>query len=139
MDLRYVADRFAPTRSVAEDGRKTYSLWDAYPLADLVAYPSEIEGFGNAFLEASYFKRPIFVNRYPVYVSDLAAAGFKCVEMDGVLTDDVVRDVADLLEAPSRVSQWVERNYQVALERFSYEAVTPTLEKALARVANGSS
>ena len=43
------------TRSHDEDGRKIYTLWDIYPQADLITYPSVYEGFGNAFLEAIYF------------------------------------------------------------------------------------
>ena len=54
------------------NGRKQYTLWDAYPHADLVTYPSLYEGFGNALLETIYFKRLAVVNRYPVYVADLA-------------------------------------------------------------------
>ena len=37
------------------------------PHADLVTYPSTFEGFGNAFLEAIYYCRPIVVNTYSIY------------------------------------------------------------------------
>ena len=51
----FSSDKFDENRRMTEDGQKVYSLWDAYPHADLVTYPSEIEGFGNAFLEALLF------------------------------------------------------------------------------------
>ena len=42
------------------DGHKLYALEDAYPHADLVTYPSNIEGFGNAFLEVqAIFDAPV--------------------------------------------------------------------------------
>lgn len=63
VDLRYVAEHFAPERHDAAQG-KLYSLWDAYPHADLVTYPSLYEGWGNALIEAVYFRRPLVVNRY---------------------------------------------------------------------------
>ena len=133
VDLRYVADRFAPVRGTAPDGSKIYALWDAYPLADLVTYPSTIEGFGNAFLEAIYFRRPLLVNRYAVYVADLAPKGFDCVEVsDGELTDAAVAQVRALLDDPARVAALAEHNYAIAQEHYSYEAVAPLLERLMA-------
>ncbi len=131
VDLHYVADRFAPTRHVAPDGTKTYSLWDAYPQADFMTYPSFIEGFGNAFLEAIYFRRPLLVNRYPVYKADLAPLGFQCVEIDGVITDETVTQVQRILADAALRQTMTEHNYAVAREHFSYEAVTPLLSKLL--------
>ena len=48
-----------------------------YPHADLVTYPSTFEGFGNAFLEAVYFKRPIVVNKYSIYAKDIEPQRFQ--------------------------------------------------------------
>ncbi len=131
VDLRYAAERFAPTRHVTPDGVKTYSLWDAYPQADFVTYPSLIEGFGNAFLEAIYFRKPLLVNRYPVYVADLAPLGFRCVEVDGAVTAQSVGAVRQVLEDAALRSAVVEHNFALAREHFSYEAVAPQLERAL--------
>jgi glycosyltransferase involved in cell wall biosynthesis len=36
-----------------------------------VTYLSGYEGFGNAFIEAIYFKKPIIVNRYSIFVEDI--------------------------------------------------------------------
>ena len=58
------------------DGGKVYSLWDCYAHADLVSYPSLLEGWGNQFLEALFARRPIVLFEYPVYVSDLLQHGF---------------------------------------------------------------
>lgn len=53
IDGRFIADPVGETRGTTPDGRKIYTLYDVYPHADLVTYPSHYEGFGNAFLEAS--------------------------------------------------------------------------------------
>mgnify|MGYP005859203733 CR=1 FL=1 len=90
--LLYAADWFASERGW-RNGRKIYSLWDAYVHADFVTYPSFIEGFGNALLEAIYFRLPVLVNRYPVYAADIAPRGFDLVEIEGVITERTADEV----------------------------------------------
>src|SRR5262249_14506654 len=58
IEVIFAADRVADRRGTREAGHKTYTLFDIYPHADLVTYPSHYEGFGNAFVEAIYFRRP---------------------------------------------------------------------------------
>jgi hypothetical protein len=55
VDTRFVAQIINEKRGQTEDGRKIYTLEDIYPYADLVTYPSNFEGFGNAFLELFFF------------------------------------------------------------------------------------
>jgi len=100
-------------------GHKIYSLWDAYPHANLVTYPSLYEGFGNALLETIYFKRPAVVNRYPVYNADIKPLGFEFIELDGFVNDQEVNETIRLLNDPDRIQEMVEKNYQIALEHFS--------------------
>ena len=123
VDLRYVADHFAPSREVAPDGRKTYALWDAYVQADLVTYPSFIEGFGNALVETIYFKLPALINRYPVYAADIGPLGFDFVEINGTITTEAVNQVRDLLIDLQRRQQMVEHNFQLGQEHFSYQVL----------------
>ncbi|MFO3795852.1 MAG: glycosyltransferase [Anaerolineales bacterium] len=128
--LLYVADRFAAQRDW-RGGQKIYSLWDAYVHADFVTYPSFFEGFGNALLEAMYFRLPILVNRYPVYVADIAPAGFDLIEVDGAITDQAVEETIAVLTDSTRRRQMVERNYELARDRYSFEAATPLLASLL--------
>jgi glycosyltransferase involved in cell wall biosynthesis len=127
VDLRYVADQVDDARRMTDDGRKIYSLWDTYPHADLVAYPSLYEGFGNALIETIYFRKPAFVNRYSVYVDDIGPLGFQFVELDGKVTDDVVTAVHDLLLRPEKTKPIVEHNYRLGLEHFSYQTLSNIL------------
>ena len=130
VSLIYAATRFAP-RPRREGPEKIYSLWDAYIHADFVTYPSRYEGFGNALLESIYFRLPILINRYSVYVSDIAPLGFDLIEIDGRITDESVEATIEAIIDPVRRRRMVEYNYYLALHHFSYEAITPHLQRLL--------
>jgi glycosyltransferase involved in cell wall biosynthesis len=130
----WAADRVGAVRGWLPDGRRTWTLADLYATADLVTYPSLIEGFGNAFLEAVYQRRPVFVNRYPVYDLDIRPLGFRCVEMDGFLTQASVDETRRLLDDPDRVEAWAETNFQLGLRHFSYEVLRRGLHAELAEI-----
>ena len=127
VDLRYVANRMGPSRGITPSGEKIYSLWDAYIHADLVTYPSLYEGFGNALLEAIYFQKPVFINRYPVYAADIAPLGFDFVEIDGQVTDDAVAQVGQVLADEGRRRTMVEHNFRLGREHFSYRVLEERL------------
>ena len=114
------------------NGHKIYSLWDAYPNADLVTYPSLYEGFGNALLEAVYFKRLLVVNRYPVYNADIKPLGFQFIELDGFVNAEIVEQTRALLEDPDRARAMADTNYQIATEHFSLDVLKTRLEEVLA-------
>lgn len=120
-------------RGTGANGQKTYSAWDAYQSADLVTYPSTYEGFGNAFLEAVYFKLPMLCNRYAIYRTDIEPCGFQVCLMDGFLTDDVVEHVRRVLREHPYRQQMVERNYELARQYFSYGRLEAELRAMLAK------
>lgn len=113
------------------NGHKIYSLWDAYPHADLITYPSIYEGFGNALLEAIYFHRLIVINRYPVYNADIGPLGFEFVELDGFVDDAAAKQTQALLADSDRVQAMGRKNYELALEHFSYEVLEKKLHTVL--------
>ena len=117
--LAYAADRFAPDHE-GKPLRPAHSLHDAYLAADLITYPSLYEGFGNALLEALFYGTPIVVNRYPVYVSDIAPLGLRLVEIDGAITDATVTEVRELLGNPRRIRENARHNFEVARQHLSY-------------------
>lgn len=130
VDLRLIDHLIGAERS-SIDGHKIYALWDAYPHADLVTYPSTYEGFGNALLEAVYFKRLTVVNRYPVYNADIEPLGFEFIELDGFVEDRAVELTRALLADPERVQAITEKNYAIANEHFSLEVLETKLKEVL--------
>ncbi|MFP4562262.1 MAG: glycosyltransferase family 1 protein [Spirochaetia bacterium] len=124
-------DIIGEERGTTEDGRKIYNLWDIYPYADFVTYPSIYEGFGNAFLEAIYFRKPIMVNRYSIYETDIEPRGFNVISMNGYVTDEVVGQVEDLLANPGEIEEMVEKNFAIAKKFFSFESLINKLKNIL--------
>ena len=122
VDLKILEEYIGAVRG-QNDNHKIYSLWDAYPHADLVTYPSEYEGFGNALLEAIYFSLPVMINRYPVYNADIKPLGFKFIELDGFLNDQAVDQVKEILRDPDSFCEAAGENYRIAQEHFSLEAL----------------
>lgn len=119
-------------RGVTPEGRKIYTLGDVYPQADLVTYPSTIEGFGNAFLEAIYFKRPIVVNNYSIYEADIKPKGFKVVEFDGYISDRTLQETRYVLNNPDITAEESEHNYELAQRYYSFTMLEQRLHLLLA-------
>ena len=119
----FVSQIINEKRGRTADGRKIYTLEDIYPHADLVTYPSNFEGFGNAFLEAIYFKRPIVVNNYSIYATDIKPKGFEVIEIDGYVTQATVDHARRILADPEAARRMVEHNYAVAARFYSYDVL----------------
>ena len=120
VDLRLVKTRISDPWTRQENSQNQYSLWDIYPHADFITYPSLIEGFGNAFLEAIYFKKPILINRYDNFVRDIEPQGFDLIVMDGYLTEKTIRAVREVFESSRRREKMVNYNYEIAAKHYSY-------------------
>jgi glycosyltransferase involved in cell wall biosynthesis len=123
----YCSDNVAEERGRLSDGRKIYTLADLYHQADLVTYPSVFEGFGNAFLEAIYYRKPIVVNDYSVYSVDIKPKGFQTIEISGYVTDAAVTHTRDVLHNPRLVREMVEHNHALAKKFFSYDILRQNL------------
>jgi glycosyltransferase involved in cell wall biosynthesis len=123
VDLRLVSIRVAdPWTGNGNSGGK-YSLWDVYPYADFITYPSLYEGFGNAFLEAIYFKKPMLINRYDNFVRDIEPLGFDLAVMDGFLSKKTVQSVIAIIESSKRRKKMVNVNYTIAAQHYSYSVL----------------
>ena len=110
----FVSDIINEERGTTADGRKIYTLEDIYPYADLVTYPSTFEGFGNAFLETLYFKKPIVVNTYSIYRKDIQPKGFKVIEIDGYVTNGAIEQTKQVLDNPELRREMVDHDYELA-------------------------
>ena len=132
VSLNLVSDVIRDQRGLAEDGRKIYTLWDVYPRADLVTYPSTIEGFGNAFLEAIYFRRPVVVNNYSIFDLDIKPKGFRVIEFGGYITDATLRQTRQVLTSPELAHEMVETNYRLGRRYYSYAMLERRLQTLIA-------
>ena len=127
----FVCDIINEKRGLTADGKKIYTLEDIYPYADLVTYPSTFEGFGNAFLEAVYFRKPVVVNAYSIYTKDIKPKGFSVIEFDGYVTQAAVDKTKVVLDNRDFRNQMVEHNYKLGLEYFSYSVLHRGLKSFL--------
>jgi glycosyltransferase involved in cell wall biosynthesis len=131
--LQYAADRFEPDHEGIPIG-PAHTLGEAYAAAELITYPSLYEGFGNALIEAVFHGRPVVVNRYPVYVADIAPLGMQLIEIDGAITDTTVAAVQAVLANPARQRRVARRNFEIARRHLSYKV----LRRRLRRLLDGS-
>jgi glycosyltransferase involved in cell wall biosynthesis len=131
VDLRLVNTRISDPIYNHTNHHDRCSLWDVYPHADFITYPSLYEGFGNAFLEAVYFKKPLLINRYATFVRDIEPKGFDLVVMDGFLSSKNIQSVKEILSSPRRRQDMVETNYRTARKYYSYTVLQRRLSALL--------
>jgi mannosylglucosylglycerate synthase len=118
--VHFAADRFALNRAETGDKKKIYSLRDAYQKGNLVTYPSTIEGFGNAFLEAIYYKTPIMMNNYEIFKMDILPKGFKIIGFNDFIDPRCIQDSHEILTYPDKAAEMVAHNFEVAKRHYSY-------------------
>jgi glycosyltransferase involved in cell wall biosynthesis len=133
IDVRFIDERVGDQRGRTPSGHKIYTLFDLYPHCDLVTYPSHYEGFGNAFLEAIYFRKPVVVNAYAVYARDIDPLGFKTIEFPQLISNEVVEQTREILHNKSMREEWADINYRLGTKYFSHAVAR---RKLAARMAN---
>jgi len=133
VDLRIIQTGVDDPWNHKSGSQNRLSLWDIYPHADFITFPSLYEGFGNAFLEALYFKKPVLINRYAIFVRDIEPIGFELVVMDQFLTPKVIDKARLILEDSGLRKELGERNYELARKHFSYRMLWKNLNFLLTR------
>ena len=131
VDTLFVSDIINDQRGTTKDGKKIYTLDDIYPHADMVTYPSNFEGFGNAFLEAVYYHKPILVNNYSIYTTDIRPKGFSVIEIDGYVTKQAVQLAKMVLRDEDLRNRMAVHNYQLGTQYFSYKVLRQKLHDLL--------
>ena len=102
---------------------KIYSLEDAYLQADLVTYPSRVEGFGNAFLETVYYKRPIVMSTYEIFKTDIQPKGFKVIGFGDYIDNRCIAAARDILSNPEQTKEMTEINFSIGKRNYSFDAL----------------
>jgi glycosyltransferase involved in cell wall biosynthesis len=97
-----------------------------------VTYPSLYEGFGNAFLEAVYFKVPIVVNRYSIFIRDIEPRGFLLPAIDGFVTRRAADNVRRVIDDSEYRQRMVDHNYALARRFYGYGVLRRGLQALMA-------
>jgi len=126
VEVLYIGDRVGSIHGFSRECKKKYTIDDAYQAADIVTYPSGYEGFGNAFVEAIYFKKPIVVNRYSIFVEDIEPCGFDVIDFESFVTKQLVERLKVFME-PDNLNAAVKKNYELGKKFFSYEVLEQKL------------
>jgi len=127
VDLRFVQANIAPSNPFSKEPVPGMLLEDIYAEADLITYPSRYEGFGNALLEAFYYRKPVLVNRYAIFISDIEPKGFEVITMDGFITRSVIDRVRRVIADEPYRRAMVEHNFKLGTRFYSY----PVLRRKL--------
>jgi len=122
--------------------QKIFSFWDPYLFADLVTYPSIKEGFGNQFLEAVFFKKPIVLFEYPVFRVDIKPEGYRYISLGqrsyrrqgfNFVPRKQIRKAAEkalhLLSQPQLCREWAEINFRLARRHHSFDRLSQDLAR----------
>jgi glycosyltransferase involved in cell wall biosynthesis len=125
LDVRVVfaSDVIGDERGQTSDGHKVFNLADIYQQADLVTYPSTVEGFGNAFLETIYYRRPIVMSTYEIFRRDIEPKGFRVIGFGDFITGDTIQRAQAVLRDPALAAEMTGRNYELGRRYYSYRVL----------------
>ncbi len=131
VDLRFIQAQVSSVDPFSNGKVPGHSLQEVYAHADLITYPSLYEGFGNALLEAFYFRKPVLVNRYAIFIADIEPKGFKVVTMDGFLTRTVLEQVRKVISDAKYRQEMVDYNFELGKKFFSYSVLRRKLRSLI--------
>jgi glycosyltransferase involved in cell wall biosynthesis len=127
---------------LGKDLHRKYELFDIYPYADIITYPSEYEGFGNQLLEAFFARKPVALFEYPVFQTDIKPLNFQYISLGdekqydnetglAKVPSEIMQKATDqtiqILSNPILYKNWTEKNYETARKNFSLQNVKRVL------------
>jgi len=123
----FAYDNFSLEDDFKKDKRRTFNFFDSYLISDLVTYTSVKEGFGNQFLEAVFFKKPVVLFEYPVFETDIKREGYEIISLGNrvkmvngfkviprVKIKEVVDLTIDILKDKKKYNMITEKNFAIA-------------------------
>lgn len=134
--LRIVNHMVDHTRAYNGYG-KVYSLWDAYAQADIITYPSLLEGWGNQLLEGIFARKPIVAYEYPVFERDIKESGLEVISLGNSCNLDdnglawieeitlygaAEKCIRVLLDKDTR-DRMVDNNFEIGRQLYSYDSL----------------
>jgi len=137
VELIFAQSRIGLRRKLKKNA-KIYSIYDAYVHCDVVTFPSDTEGFGNPILEACAYKKPLFVNRFPVFRAITRKKGFDFITFRDKITESTVEKMYMILKDEEKRREMVERNYEIAKKYYSYHILKKLLRRYLKKSEKGA-
>lgn len=145
INVRFIHKQIASKRSSGKDG-KNYSLWDSYVNADIVTYPSLVEGWGNQFIEAVFAEKPIVLFEYSVFKSDIKQESYfyislgdkvinnenhkELIQVEKNVLNKAVNETIEILTAPD-TEEKLHQNFIIGKEYHGYHRLSNFLKKAV--------
>jgi len=93
----------------------------------MITYPSTVEGFGNAFIETIYHKRPIVMSTYEIFRTDIQPKGFRVIGFEDFVSSETVAQARQVLDDPGLAAEIADHNYELGRRFYSFA----TLERRL--------
>ena len=81
-----------------------------------------------------YFKVPILVNRYAIYVQDIEPKGFRLPVIDGFITRQTVTEVRQIIEDAEYRKAMVDHNYAIAQRYYGYTTLRRSLKTLMSNI-----
>ncbi len=119
-------------------------FFQSYSIADIVTYPSILEGWGNQLLEAMFARKPVALFKYAVFKSDIEDSGLSFVDLgnsyilEGGLVkiadevfDRAIKNLVDLLFNRQKYLAATENNFSIGSEKFGYGTLEGILRELL--------
>jgi len=98
-----------------------------YPSADIITLPSDYEGFGNPVIESAMYKKPLFVNKYPI-LNEILDFGFKFIVMNKKVTSKILNEVHREIVDRDYTKKITEHNFKIANKYFSLNILKKELK-----------
>ncbi len=145
INVRFIHKQIASKRSTGKN-EKNYSLWDSYVNADIITYPSLVEGWGNQFIEAVFAEKPIVLFEYPVFKYDIKQERYfyislgdkvinnenhkELIQVEKNVLNKAVSEAMEILTA-SDTEEKLHQNFIIGKEYHGYHRLSDFLKKAV--------
>ena len=121
-----------------------YDFFDLYSVADMITYPTILEGWGNQLLEAMCAKKPIVLFEYEVFLRDIKPHGIRYISLgreydvkDGLvdvkrsILKEAAREAREILFDEEKYREMVEENFEIGKREFSLEKLEEILKERI--------
>jgi len=109
---------------------KLFNIFDLYNACDMVTFPSDLEGFGNPVLEASAFRKPLFVNNYPV-LKDMLNKGFDFILFNKIVDEKCLKKAERIMLNSKYREKITDKNFKIVKKYFSFDCLIRALGEIL--------